>query len=183
MKVLEKIFLRLSDREQNLLVISIVIILLVAGFKILQTGLVIADEWSLLNQTIAGHETVISLKPAIDKALEIQKEEQRNKSYDKKNLGNRASSLADKVFPQRDYRELKPIVVPDRYSQHRVQIEFDRASYGDVNEFASLIRQESPFMFLSEVKIVPNYPPKSRPYDPTTFDASFEVSSVEFNNQ
>ena len=71
----------------------------------------------------------------------------------------------------------------ERYSQHRVKITFDRASYGQVNEFASLIRKESPFMFLSEVKIEPNYPPKSRPYDPTTFDASFEVSSVEFNDQ
>jgi hypothetical protein len=49
-----------------------------------------------------------------------------------------------------------------------------------VNEFASLIRQESPYMFLSEVKIEPNYPAKSKPYDPTTYDATFEVSSVEF---
>jgi len=65
----------------------------------------------------------------------------------------------------------------------QVKITFDRASYDQVNRFASLIREESPFMFLSEVKIEPNYPPKSRPYDPTTFDASFEVSSVEFNDQ
>ena len=48
-----------------------------------------------------------------------------------------------------------------------------------VNDFAGLIRGESPFMFLSEVKISPNYPPRSRPHDPTTFDAVFEVSSVE----
>ena len=52
MKVLEKIFLRLSDREQNLLVISIVIILMVAGFKILQSGLLLLTN-GLLNQTIA----------------------------------------------------------------------------------------------------------------------------------
>ena len=50
MKVLEKSS-SVEDREQNLLVISIVIILMVAGFKILQTGLVIADEWSLLKLT------------------------------------------------------------------------------------------------------------------------------------
>ena len=61
-----------------------------------------------------------------------------------------------------------------------MRIKFDWASYEDVNEYAALIRAESPYMFLSEVKIEPNYPPKNRPYDPTTFDASFEVSSVEF---
>ena len=71
----------------------------------------------------------------------------------------------------------------ERYKQHRVRITFKKASYEDVNEYAALIRQESPYMFLSEVKIEPNYPPKSRPYDPTTFDAVFEVSSVEFKKQ
>jgi len=71
----------------------------------------------------------------------------------------------------------------ERYSQHRVKITFERASYPQVEEYASLIRQERPYMFLSEVKIEPNYPPKSRPYDPTTYDAVFEVSSVEFINQ
>ena len=129
-----------------------------------------------------GHETIISLKPTIDRALEAQKLEQANKSYDKQNLSNRASSLADKVFPQRDYRELETDE-RERYSQHKVRIKFDRATYENVNEFADLIRQESPYMFLSEVKIEPNYPPKSRPYDPTTYDATFEVSSVEFVNQ
>ena len=93
-----------------------------------------------------------------------------------------ASRLADQVFPQRDYRELSTDE-RERYKQHRVRITFKRASYEDVQEYAALIRQESPYMFLSEVKIEPNYPPKSRPYDPTTFDAVFEVSSVEFNRQ
>ena len=51
----------------------------------------------------------------------------------------------------------------------------------DANEYAALIRQESS-PFLSDVKIEPNYPPENRPYDPTTFDATFEVSSVEFLN-
>ena len=95
---------------------------------------------------------------------------------------NRASILADKVFPARDYRELDTDE-RERYSQHRVKITFKRASYESVNEYASLIRAESPSMFLSEVKITPQYPPKSRPYEPTTFDAEFEVSSVEFIKQ
>ena len=124
----------------------------------------------------------LNLKPAIDAELDRQKQEQANKSYDKKNLSNRASTLATKVFPQRDYRELDSDE-RERYKQHRVRIKFDRASYEDVNEYAARIRDESPYMFLSEVKIEPNYPPPSRPYDPTTFDATFEVSSVEFINQ
>ena len=97
-------------------------------------------------------------------------------------MSNRASSLADKVFPQRDYRELDTIE-RDRYSQHRIKITFERASYPQVEEYANKIREERPYMFLSEVKIKPNYPPKNRPYDPTTYDATFEVSSVEFINQ
>ena len=182
MKAIERLFFRLNDREQTLLVLSVWLVLVIAGFKILQSAVFLSEEWSLTNKAIQGHEIVINLKPAIDAALDLVKQEQQNKSYDKKNLSNRASSLADRVFPQRDYRELDTDV-RERYSQHRVLIKFDRASYANVNQFAQLIRQESPYMFLSEVKIEPNYPPLSRPYDPTTYDATFEVSSVEFINQ
>ena len=94
----------------------------------------------------------IEQKPMIRKALEKQKLEQKNKSYDKKNLSNRASSLADQVFPQRDYRELDTIE-RDRYSQHRIKITFERAKYPQVEEYANLIRKERPYMFLSEVRI------------------------------
>ncbi len=182
MNSIKKLFFKLNDREQTLLLISLWVVIIVSFFKFFQAGFSIYEEWGLTKQVIAGHETIINLKPAIDRALEAQKLEQANKSYDKKNLSNRASSLADKVFPQRDYRELETDE-RERYSQHKVRIKFDRASYGIVNEFADLIRQESPYMFLSEVKIEPNYPPKSRPYDPTTYDATFVISSVEFVNQ
>ena len=182
MKSLSSAFQRLSEREQRLLTFSIWTVLGLCFFQLGKQGLIVSQDWSLVNQEMTAHQAVIGLKPMIDKALELQKIEQQNKSYDKKNLSNRASSLADKVFPARDYRELDTDE-RERYSQHKVKITFDRASYEQVNEFASLIRKESPFMFLSEVKIEPNYPPKSRPYDPTTFDASFEVSSVEFNDQ
>ena len=183
MKAIEKFFFRLSDREQNLLVFSLWLVLLVVLYK-----MVIQDairEYSILEDAennMTQYSKYIELKPFIQKALEQQKLEQKNKSYDKKNLSNRASTLADKVFPQRDYRELDTIE-RDRYSQHRIKITFERASYPQVEEYANLIREERPYMFLSEVKIKPNYPPKSRPYDPTTYDATFEVSSVEFINQ
>jgi hypothetical protein len=183
MKSLEKLFFRLSDREQNLLVITLWLLLIVVFYKmVFQEGI---REYSTLEDAehnITVYSEFIKLKPSIRKALEQQKLEQKNKSYDKKNLSNRASTLADKVFPQRDYRELDTIE-RERYAQHRVKITFERASYPQVEEYASLIRQERPYMFLSEVKIEPNYPSKSRPYDPTTYDAVFEVSSVEFINQ
>ena len=182
MNVLKKLFFKLKDREQILLLISLWVIVTVCFFKFFETGISIYEDWGVTQQMIATHQTVIKLKPAIDKALEAQKLEQANKSYDKNNLSNRVSTLADKVFPQRDYRELDT-EERERYSQHKVRIKFARSSYENVNEFAGLIRQESPYMFLSEVKIEPNYPPKSRPYEPTTYDATFVVSSVEFVNQ
>ena len=182
MKYLEKFFFRLSARAQRLLTILVGVGLLLGFSKTIQSSIMLYQQWNLTQDSIRGYQAIINLKPIINQALEQQKVEQKNKSYNKKNLSNRASSLADKVFPARDYRELDTDE-RERYSQHRVKITFDRASYEQVNEFASLIRKESPFMFLSEVKIEPNYPPKSRPYDPTTFDASFEVSSVEFNDQ
>jgi hypothetical protein len=182
MRNIEKFFFRLSPREQRLLTILIWVALLLGFFKTIESSVNIYQQWNITQNSIRGYQGIINLKPVINKALEKQRIEQKNKSYDKKNLSNRASSLADKVFPARDYRELDTDE-RERYSQHKVKITFDRASYEQVNEFASLIRKESPFMFLSEVKIEPNYPPKSRPYDPTTFDASFEVSSVEFNDQ
>ncbi|OUU38528.1 MAG: hypothetical protein CBC16_08630 [Verrucomicrobia bacterium TMED56] len=181
MKSLEKIFFRLNGREQFLLVLSLWVVFAVSMVNILKSSTLLKDDWSLAEQSIRGHKIVIDLKPVIDAALEQQKTEQQNKSYDKNQLSNLASRLADQVFPQRDYRELDSDE-RERYKQHRVRIKFQRASYEDVNEYAALIRQESPFMFLSEVEIEPNYPPKNRPYDPTTFDATFEVSSVEFLN-
>ena len=181
MKSLEKLFFRMSGREQFLLVISLWTVFAVVLINILQNFTMVKNNWVSADQAIKGHQMILNLKPSIDAALELQKTEQQNKSYDKKQLSNLASRLADQVFPQRDYRELDSDE-RERYKQHRVRIKFQRASYEDVNEYAALIRQESPYMFLSEVKIEPNYPPKNRPYDPTTFDASFEVSSVEFLN-
>ena len=181
MKSLEKLFFRMSGREQFLLVISLWTVFAVVLINILQNFTMVKNYWVSADQAIKGHQMILNLKPSIDAALEQQKTEQQNKSYDKKQLSNLASRLADQVFPQRDYRELDSDE-RERYKQHRVRIKFQRASYEDVNEYAALIRQESPYMFLSEVKIEPNYPPKNRPYDPTTFDASFEVSSVEFLN-
>ena len=77
MKNLEKLFFRLNDREQILLVAAVWVVLLVAAFKTLQSAVMISEEWSLTSQSIASQETVIGLKPAIDAALELQKQEQQ----------------------------------------------------------------------------------------------------------
>ena len=98
---------------------------------------------------------------------------------DRGDLSDRSSSLSTKVFPSRGFRELDS-EERERYKQHTVRITFKKASYESVNEFAALIRKESPFMFLSEVELEPNYPPKNRPYETITYDAVFHVSSVEF---
>ena len=181
MKTLEKIFLKMSGREQSLLVVSLWVVFLLCFLQVIQISFQAYTDWKLNEETINGHRMILGLKPAIDAALEQQKKEQQHKSYDKNQLSNLASELADRVFPQRSYTELDSDE-RERYKQHRVRVKFQKASYEDVNEYAALVRQESPYMFLSEVKIEPNYPSKSKPYDPTTFDATFEVSSVEFLN-
>lgn len=180
MKFLEGIFLKFNSREQLLLVFSLWVIFFLLMFNVCGTGFQLIEDWKNCSRTMEGHQMILNLKPSINQALEKQKKAQQNISYDKKQLSNTASSRADEVFPQRDYRELKSDE-RERYKQHRVLIDFDRASYEDVNNYALLIRQESPWLFLSEVKIEPNYPPPNS-FKPTTFDATFEVSSVEFLN-
>ena len=75
--------------------------------KILQAAVLVVQEWNLASEEIKGHQMVIGLKPTIDAALETQQIEQQNKSYDKNQLSNLASSLADQVFPQRDYQGIR----------------------------------------------------------------------------
>ena len=98
---------------------------------------------------IDGHKMVINLKPDIDRALEQQKLEQANKSYDKTNLTNRTDALSRQVYPQRDYRELDTEEKGRGIHNIRLELNFP-CLYENVNEFASLIRQESPYMFLSK---------------------------------
>ena len=127
----------MSGREQFLLVISLWTVFALVLINILQNFTMVKDNWVSADQAIKGHQMILNLKPSIDAALEQQKTEQQNKSYDKKQLSNLASRLADQVFPQRDYRELDSDE-RERYKQHRVRIKFQRASYEDVNEYAAL---------------------------------------------
>jgi len=182
MEKIRKIFFQLKEREQKLLLLSVILLLTLFASQLFKEGMLVFQTYQEIKLQTESYQQELSLKPAIDQELEKQKQQQQNKSYSKEELSNEASSIADRVFPARDYRELDTDE-QERYSQHRVRISFKRSSYEDVQNFASLIRDKSPFMFLSEVKITPNYPPKSRPFEPTTFDAVFEVSSVEFIHQ
>ena len=176
-----KWFSKLNGREQVFLLIFQWGALLSGFIIVLGMALDAYAKWTNADARQEGFLQVLALKPGIDAALLKHKEEQANVSYDRQQLSTRASSLADKVFPQRGYRELDT-EERERYSQHTVRISFKKATYENVNQFASLIRQESPYMFLSEVDIEPNYPSKSNPYAEITYDAVFHVSSVEFAN-
>jgi hypothetical protein len=177
--MMPKWFTGMNGREQVFLLcfqwaalFSVLIILTRIGIDAYGT-------WSNAGTRIEGHLSVLDLRPAIDAALIRHKKEQENISYDRRELSDRSSSLSAKVFPSRAYRELDS-EERERYKQHTVRITFKKASYESVNEFAALIRKESPFMFLSEVEVEPNYPPKNKSYETITYDAVFHVSSVEF---
>ena len=171
----------MSGREQTFLLFFQWALLLSGFVIVVRNSMDVYAVWSNAGVRIEGDRQVIDLKPGIDAALAKHKKDQANVSYDRQNLSNRASSLADKVFPRREYRELDT-EERERYAQHTVRISFKKASYENVNEFAGLIRQESPYMFLSEVDIEPNYPPRSKPHDAITYDTVFHISSVEFAN-
>ena len=76
-------------------------------FKILQNSFFLYQEWQTTQSVIEGHEMVLNLKPAIDKALEKQKLEQANKSFNKTSLSNKTDSISRLVYAGRDYKELE----------------------------------------------------------------------------
>ena len=82
----------MNSREQTLLVISLWVVFALSLVKILQAAVLVVQEWNLASEEIKGHQMVIGLKPTIDAALETQQIEQQNKSYDKNQLSNLAST-------------------------------------------------------------------------------------------
>ena len=177
--MMPKWFAGMNGREQVFLLSFQWVALFSVLIILTRMGVDAYGTWSNAGTRIEGHLSVLNLRPDIDAALIRHKKEQENISYDRRELSDRSSSLSAKVFPSREYRELDS-EERERYKQHTVRITFKKASYESVNEFAALIRKESPFMFLSEVELEPNYPPKNRPYETITYDAVFHVSSVEF---
>jgi hypothetical protein len=176
-----KWFSGMKGREQVFLLVFQWMALCSAFVILARVGWDAFGMWSNAGTRIEGHLSILNRRADIDAALIRHKQEQQNISYDRRQLSNRASSLADKVFRNSEYRELET-EERERYKQHTVKITFKKATYENVNEFAALIRKESPYIFLSEVEVEPNYPPKSKPYETITYDAVFHVSSVEFTD-
>lgn len=60
---LQKVFFRMQDREQKLLVIAMLVVLLVAFFKLFQSGLDKFTTWQGINELTENHEMILRLKP------------------------------------------------------------------------------------------------------------------------
>ena len=99
MKKLKQIFFRLKDREQKLLLLSFILLLTLFATQIFKEGVLVFQNYQKLQIQEQSYQMELSLKPTIDRELEKQKQEQQNKSYSKEELSNKASTLADKVFP------------------------------------------------------------------------------------
>ena len=95
MKKLKKIFFRLHDREQKLLLLSAILLLTLFSIQIFKEGVLVFQNYQELQIQEQSYQMELSLKPAIDRELEKQKQEQQNKSYSKEELSNKASTLAD----------------------------------------------------------------------------------------
>jgi hypothetical protein len=66
MKGLEKIFLKMSGREQSLLVVSLWVVFLLCFLQVIQISFQAYTDWKLNEETINGHRMILGLKPAID---------------------------------------------------------------------------------------------------------------------
>ena len=94
MNFLERLFFKLQDREQTLLLFSLWIVLVVGFYKLAEGSLAVYSDWEATDKQIDFHNTFLSRKQAIDQALFDQKEQQKDKSYDKVNLINRSAYFA-----------------------------------------------------------------------------------------
>ena len=66
MKTLEKIFLKMSGREQSLLVVSLWVVFLLCFLQVIQISFQAYTDWKLNEETINGHRMILGLKPASD---------------------------------------------------------------------------------------------------------------------
>ena len=61
MKALEKVFLKMTGREQNLLVVSLWVVFAVILIQSLQVSFTLYSDWRINEQTINGHQMIIGL--------------------------------------------------------------------------------------------------------------------------
>ena len=183
MNSIRSIFLKLSGREQTLLLFAIWTVFLVCFVKLLGSGVEKGREWFEVVDLIEGHDLVLGQEPEINRELELKRQEQKGVSYDLRALQNEVDLIRLKLFKGREQmarlRGGRKSEKNERYSQHNVEVTLTGVSWSDltlfINEFFLDGREK--FIFFSEVKITPNYRP-----NPEVYNATFDISSVEFRN-
>ena len=183
MNSIRSIFLKLSGREQTLLLFAIWTVVLVCFVKLLGSGVEKGREWFEVVDLIEGHDLVLGQEPEINRELELKRQEQKGVSYDLRALQNEVDLIRLKLFKGREQmarlRGGRKSEKNERYSQHNVEVTLTGVSWSDltlfINEFFLDGREK--FIFFSEVKITPNYRP-----NPEVYNATFDISSVEFRN-
>jgi hypothetical protein len=183
MNSITSIFFKLSGREQTLLLFSIWTVVLFCSIKLLGSGFDKYKEWDKVGGLIEGHDQVLGQEPAINRELEEKRKEQKGVSYDLRALQNEVDLIRLKLFKGREQmarlRGGRKSEKNERYSQHNVEVTLSGVSWGDltlfINEFFLDGREK--YIFFSEVKITPNYRP-----NPEVYNATFDISSVEFRN-
>ena len=183
MNSIRSIFLKLSGREQTLLLFAIWTVVLVCFVKLLGSGVEKVREWFEVADLIEGHDLVLGQEPEINRELELKRQEQKGVSYDLRALQNEVDLIRLKLFKGREQmarlRGGRKSEKNERYSQHNVEVTLTGVSWSDltlfINEFFLDGREK--FIFFSEVKITPNYRP-----NPEVYNATFDISSVEFRN-
>ena len=183
MNSIRSIFLKLSGREQTLLLFAIWTVVLVCFVKLLGSGVEKVREWFEVADLIEGHDLVLGQEPEINRELELKRQEQKGVSYDLRALQNEVDLIRLKLFKGREQmarlRGGRKSEKNERYSQHNVEVTLTGVSWSDltlfINEFFLDGREK--FIFFSEVKITPNYRP-----NPEVYKATFDISSVEFRN-
>lgn len=166
-----------------MLLFAIWTVVLVCFVKLLGAGVEKGREWFEVSDLIEGHDLVLGQEPEINRELELKRQEQKGVSYDLRALQNEVDLIRLKLFKGREQmarlRGGRKSEKNERYSQHNVEVTLTGVSWSDltlfINEFFLDGREK--FIFFSEVKITPNYRP-----NPEVYNATFDISSVEFRN-
>ena len=177
-----KWFAGMSGREQGLLLVLLWGGLLVGLTVLGKKGKGEYDNWALARESLDFSAQSLDEKKDVFSNIEKLKSQQANRSYDLEKLYTHASALATEVSPQFRYKRGKTLRT-ESYVQYTVHVDCPRATYENVQNYVKRIRGQSPYMFFTEVRIKPKYPPKTKPYDPVLYDVDFDVSSVVFANR
>ena len=81
MKKLKKLFFRLNDREQKLLLLSAILLLTLFSIQIFKEGVLVFQNYQELQIQEQSYQMELSLKPAIDRELEKQKHQKQNDTH------------------------------------------------------------------------------------------------------